>query len=133
MSYLAAYAGRRPTSVGRPRRGVRVDERTLLNRPQFDGGAHVRVFVEDTSGRKQRWRRHPPSPRIRLRIADCVNEIALEFCLESAELRENSLFKIDTLLGALGRFREALAAEADLYAQRSRSTPMRRKEDPCRT
>ena len=29
--------------------GVRVDECTLLNRPGFDGGAYVRVFVEDTS------------------------------------------------------------------------------------
>ena len=35
--------------VRRSRRGVRVDERTLLNHPEFDGGAFVRVFVEDTS------------------------------------------------------------------------------------
>ena len=133
MSYLAQYAGRRPTPAGSARRGVRVAERTLLNRPDFDGGAHVRVFVEDTSARKPRWRRHPPTPRIRLRIADCTNEISLEFSVESVELRENSLFKIETLLGALHRFRDALAAEADLYAQRSTSTSTRRKENPCRT
>jgi hypothetical protein len=91
MSYLVQHAQRRPTSAGRPRRGARVDERLVLNRPQFDGGAHVRVFVEDTSGRKRRLRRTPPAPRIRLRIADCANQIALEFSLESPELRENSL------------------------------------------
>jgi hypothetical protein len=132
MSYLAPYAARRP-SAGRPRRGVRLDERLRLNYPDFDGGAYVRVFVEDTSGRKLRWRRHPPVPRLRLRIADCTNEIALEFSVESAELRENSLHKIEMLIGALQRFHEAYAAEADLYAQRSTSTSMIRKEDPCRT
>ncbi len=120
MSYLTAHAGLRPFAR-RPRRGVRVDERTLLNRPELDGGAYVRVYVEDTSGwKRRRFRSAPPSPRLRLRIADCVNEIALEFAVESDELRENSLFKIDTLLAALGRFREALAAEAELYAERER-------------
>ncbi len=116
MSYLTQYAVSRPTS----RRGARVDERTLLNRPAFDGGAYVRVFVEDTSGRARRFRRPPPAPRLRLRVADCAHEVNLEFSVESAELRENALFKIDTLLGALGRFRDGLAAEAELYAERER-------------
>jgi hypothetical protein len=31
-----------------------------------------------------------------------------------AELRENSLFKVDTLIGALERFRRGLAAEVEL-------------------
>jgi hypothetical protein len=116
MSYLAQYAARRPTSVRRPRRGVRVDERTKLNHPQFCGGAYVRVFVEDTA--RKRFRRRPPEPRLRLRIADCENEINLEFSVESAARRENSLHKIDTLLAALHRFREGLADEAALYADR---------------
>lgn len=118
MSYLVQYAVRRPTSVGRARRGTRVDERLVLNRPKFDGGAYVRVFVEDTTGRKCRFRHTPPSPRLRLRVADCAHEVNLEFSVDSAELRENSLFKVDTLLGALTRFRDGLAAEAELQAQR---------------
>ena len=109
MTYLLNYA---------TRRGVRVDERTRLNRPGFYGDAHVRVFVEDTTGCN--WRRRPPEPRIRLRIADCTNRINLEFSLETPELRGNSLFKVDTLLGALHGFREALDAEAELYARRER-------------
>ncbi len=119
MSYLMKYAVSRPASVRPGRRGARVDERTLLNRPAFDGGAHVRVYVEDTSNRKLR-RRRLPSPCLKLRIADCVNEVNLEFSVDTAELRENSLHKIDTLLGALQRFREALAVEAELYARRER-------------
>ena len=126
MSYLLQHTVR-PTSAGRARRGPRVDERLVLNRPQFDGGAHVRVFVEDTSGRKRRFRRTPPVPRIRLRITDCDNQIALEFSVESPELRENSLHKIETLLGALRRFRDGLEAEAELYAARER-----RREDHTR-
>ena len=59
-----------------------------------------------------------PISRLRLRVADCAHEVNLEFSVDSAELRENALFKIDTLLGALGRFRDGLATEAELYAQR---------------
>jgi hypothetical protein len=118
MSYLLQYA-RRPASLRR-RRNARVDERARLNRDGFYGDAYVRVFVEDTSTRTRR-RGEPPSPRLRLRIADCANTINLEFDVQSPELRDNSLFKIDTLLAALNRFRDGLAAEAALYAERERA------------
>jgi hypothetical protein len=113
MSYLTQYAVARPS----PRRGARVDEHTVLNHPEFDGGAHVRAFVEDTSIRKLR-RRRLPSPRLKLRITDCTNQIHLEFSVDSPELRENSLHKIDTLIAALERFRAGLSAEAHLRALR---------------
>lgn len=115
MSYLLQHATRAPSSV------ARVDERTLLNLPDFDGGAFVRVFVEDTTGRRVRRFRKLPEPRLRLRVGDCSNEVYLEFSVGSAAARENSLRKADTLLGALHRFRDALEAEADLYAARERS------------
>ena len=111
MSYLSLYATRRPRA-----RGAGVNEKIPLNLPGFHGGAYVRVFVEDTTFRK--WRRRPPEPRIRLRIADCTNEISLWFEVNSQAARENSLHKIDALLGALQRFRAALDAEAELYAHR---------------
>jgi hypothetical protein len=112
MSYLLQYA-RRLDSKRRRTRRARVDEYALLNRPGFYGDAFVRVFVEDTSTRRR-------EPRLVLQVADCVNTIDLEFSLETAELRENSLFKVDTLLGALASFRDGLAAEAELAALRDR-------------
>jgi hypothetical protein len=115
MSYLTQHAVSRPAVLQRRRRGARVDERTLLNLPDFDGGAHVRVYVEDTSNRK---RRRLPSPRLKLRIADCFNKVNLEFSVDSAEQRENSLHKIETLIVALERFRAGLAAEAELREMR---------------
>ena len=115
MSYLTRFVTSRPARSQRA--GARVDERTLLNYPEFDGGAHVRVFVEDTSNRKVR-RRHLPDPRLKLRITDCCNEIHLEFSVETAELRANSLHKIETLIAALERFRAGLYAEAELRALR---------------
>jgi len=93
VSYLTSYAKR-----SSPVRGPGVDEKLALNLPGFHGGAYVRVFVEDTTFR--RWRRQPPEPRIRFRIADCSNEISLWFELDSPAARENSLYKIDALLGA---------------------------------
>jgi len=119
MSYLTLFARPRPTSVRPARRGARVDEETLLNLPEFNGGAHVRVFVEDTSAHHVR-RRRLPSPRLKLRIADCENEIQLEFSVNSADERENSLHKIDTLIAALERFRSGLQAEAALRIERER-------------
>ena len=120
MSYLAEHAWSRRSSARPGRTGVRLDERTQLNRPVFDGGAHVRAFVEDTSNRRIRGRRLP-SPRLKLRITDCTNRINLEFSVDSASARENSLNKIETLIAALGRFRRALAAEAELRAFRERT------------
>jgi hypothetical protein len=131
MSYLLQHATRRPFLARRSRRGVRLDERTLLNHPEFDGGAFVRVFVEDTSGR--RVRRRIPEPRLRLRIGDCTNEIYLEFGVETRARRENSFHKIDTLLRALLRFRDGLEAEADLYRERERARADKRKEARCAT
>jgi hypothetical protein len=121
MSYLLQYATRARSST------ARVDERTLLNLLDFDGGAYVRVFVEDTSNRKRRRLQPLPSPRLKLRIADCVNEIRLEFSVDSPEWRENSLHKIRTLVAALERFRVGLEAEAELRVQRERN-PMHREE-----
>jgi hypothetical protein len=119
MSYLTLHALRRPVSERPARPGARVDEETLLNFPDFDGGAHVRVFVEDTSARRVR-RRRIPSPRLKLRITDCTGEIHLEFSVDSADCRENSLHKIDTLIAALERFRSGLQAEAALREERER-------------
>jgi hypothetical protein len=121
MSYLAQYARRRPASVRPARRGTRVDERTLLNLPEFDGGAYVRVLVEDTSHHRLR-RRRVPTPRLKLRITDCANEVNLEFSVESAAYRENSLYKIDTLIAALERFQAGLVAEAELREVRERGS-----------
>jgi hypothetical protein len=116
MSYLLQYA-RRPDSIAPRAPAARVDEYARLNRPGLYGDAFVCVFVEDTTARRRRRNR---DPRLVLEIADCSNTINLEFSLETAQLRENSLFKVDALLGALHRFRDGLVAEAELAARRHR-------------
>lgn len=117
MSYLAQYA--LPDAAPRSRRGARVDLEIVLNRPEFDGGASVRAYVQDTS-RHAFARRRLPKPRLVLQISDCVSEINLEFSVCSYEARENSLHKIETLLDALAQFRAGLVAEAELRARRER-------------
>jgi len=112
MSYLLQYA-RRPDSITSRKPPARVDEWARLNRPGLYGDAFVRVFVEDTTrGRSDR------DPELVLQIADCTNTINLELSLETPQLRENSLYKVDTLLGRLRRFRDGLAAEAQLADER---------------
>jgi hypothetical protein len=128
MSYLAQHVLRRPVSAPP---GARVDERIVLNLADFDGGAHVRAFVENTSAQRVR-RRQIPSPRLKLRMADCENAIHLEFSVNSAAERENSLHKIDTLIASLERFRAGIEAEAALRRERERR-PRTRKEARCRT
>ena len=119
MLYLAQYLHRRTCAPVRPLRGARVEIETLLNRPGYHGDAYVRVLVEDTSQRRVRGDRIP-TPRFELDIADCTNTIQLEFDVSTAGDRENSLFKIATLIGALEQFRDGLVAEAELHAKRER-------------
>jgi hypothetical protein len=116
MSYLVQYLPRACAPV-RALRGARVDEQTQLNQPGYYAGAYVRVFVEDTSRRRIR-RGVIPSQRFALEVADCTNTIRLEFAVETDGYRENSLFKIATLIEALQRFEAGLQAEAELYADR---------------
>ena len=102
---------------------ARVDERHFLNLPGFHGGAYVRAYVEDTSGRGLVREEYSASlvnrePRLILEIADCDHRIALEFELYSAVRRMNSFHKIDTLIAALVAFRDGMAAEAELYRAR---------------
>ena len=114
MSYLLRFL--RPAVAVTRTPAARVDEYTRLNRPGFYGDAYVRVFVEDTSAR-----RGDGEPFVVLEIADCTNTINLEFAVHTPAFRENSLFKVDTLIGALQRFRDGLAAEVEL-AEQSAST-----------
>ncbi|HWT91587.1 MAG TPA: hypothetical protein VN238_01210 [Solirubrobacteraceae bacterium] len=106
LSYLSRFATRAPSA--------RVDERTRLNLPGYHGDASVRVYVEDTGGR-----RGDVEPRIRLKISDCDTRISLWFELDTPGDRRNALHKIATLLDALHRFEDALHAEAELAARRS--------------
>ncbi len=110
MTYLLQLL-RRPGSPVR-RGHTRVDEYARLNRPGLYGDAFIRVFVSDTT----RWRHET---EFLLQIADCMNTINVEFSVETAQLRDNSLFKADTLIETLVRFREALAAEAALAEHRA--------------
>ena len=115
MSYLLQYA-RRPDSVAPRSPAVRVDECTRLNRPVFTATRSC----ASSSRTPRRVVRRNRDPQLVLQIADCTNTINLEFSLETAQLRENSLFKVDTLLVRSQRFRDGLAAEAELAEQRRR-------------
>jgi len=105
---------------------ARVDVRRFLNLPGFHGGAYIVAYVEDTSEREVTKRDLfgcegayiNPQPRIILEIADCSERISLEFELHSELNVENSLHKVDVLVGALTEFRAGLIAEARLYRER---------------
>jgi hypothetical protein len=109
---------------------ARVNERTLLNLPGFHGGAYVYGYVEDTSQRaplrepycEDDCRCCPQNfePRMIFEIADCDRRISLRFDLDTAEGRDNSLHKLDTLVTALRVFREGLVAEFEPYDLRAR-------------
>jgi hypothetical protein len=106
---------------------ARVDVRRFLNLPGFHGGAYVVAYVEDTSDREitrrdlfgyESSRYVNPRPRIILEIADCSDRINLEVELHSEPALENSLHKIDVLLGALAESRTGLLEEARLHRGR---------------
>jgi hypothetical protein len=116
VSYLLQYT-RRPTRTRRRAHNARVDERLRLNRSDFDGGAEVGVRRGHLGEAVA-----PPSAVAAAQASDrrLRKPDHLEFAVESAELRDNSPYKIETLIAALTRFRDALVAEAELYAVRER-------------
>jgi hypothetical protein len=118
VSYLANYTTRRLAEFEALSNGVRLNLRRMLNLAGHHGSAEIRAFIEDTTCR--RWKRRPPEPKIRLSISDCANVIWLAFEVDSPERRTNSLHKADMLIDVLTRFRDALAAECELYELRCR-------------
>lgn len=56
-------------------------------------------------------------PNYKLEISDCHDRIQLEFDFETEAERQNSLLKLDTLIGALRVFRAGVEAE---YERRER-------------
>lgn len=97
----------------------RVRIRKFLNKPGFHAGAYVLAEVEDSRKHKKgkhRW----PYVHVDLTLADCSRVVSFDFDLSSARQRANSLHKINVLVDSLTQFRDALRAEADLAAERSR-------------
>jgi len=112
---------------------ARVNARSFLNLPGFHDGAYVMAYVEDTSERgleKDEYSKKPynPRPRIILEIADCSENINLEFDVNSDLQVLNSLHKVDELLSALSEFREGLVEEADEYKRREKKLKKKLKK-----
>lgn len=92
--------------------------RQFLNRPGHHGKAAIIASVEDTSRLNPEELRYPRPPAIYLNISDCSRHVTLAFEVNTRDEQANSMYKINTLLGALVRFRDALVAEIQLYNQR---------------
>ena len=108
---------------------TRVCVRRFLNRPGFHAGAYVLAEVQDTSEKKlqlKEGRLCNPEPHLKLELADCSRRIDFEFDIDTPEDVRNSLHKLDTLTGAIERFRAGLLEEAALYRKRERER--RRRE-----
>jgi hypothetical protein len=103
--------------------------RALLNRPGFHSTGAVVAEIEDTRGwRKGRDRDGKKitadswiTPEVSLQISDCTRSIAMCIDFETEADRENSLYKVDTLIDALERFRAALADEQERFVKRRRA------------
>jgi hypothetical protein len=89
--------------------------RQFLNRPGHHGRASVIASVEDSSRTAKDELRYNRLPDIYLNISDCSKSCTLTFSIRTRGEQKNSLYKIDTLVSALTKFRDALVAEIDLY------------------
>src|SRR5688572_26103373 len=94
---------------------ARVNERTLLNLLGFHERAYVFVYVEDTTERGLQYGEYCEpgclcgcvdnyEPRTKLEISDCDRRVSLGFDVDSAGYRENSLYKLDTLIARFASF-----------------------------
>jgi hypothetical protein len=86
-----------------------------------DGEVRGRPIGETRKGEKQddaddlRWEVEPEST---FQIANCDRSIAFEIDWQTPSERANTLHKLDTMVGVLTEFRDAVADEQRLYAER---------------
>lgn len=77
--------------------------REFLNRPAFEGGGHILAQVPTREGGRGGYR-----STATLTIADCSDSITLDFYTGTEGSVENTLHKLDTLIGTLQDFRAAV-------------------------
>ena len=120
---------------------ARVDERTFLNLPGFrNGNAFVYVYVEDTSAREPMYGEYctdecptcPTNfePRMILEVCDGDDVASFGFDVDTPRGRENSLYKLDSLIAALRVFRTGFVAEFAPYDRREREIEELKENDP---
>ena len=95
--------------------------RRFLNYPRHFYGAYVIAVVGDTSTCRKSGCDHLWCGDIQLRISDCDRVCSLDFDLDSAAARRNSLHKVTVLIETLIRFREALEIEAERAVEYERA------------
>lgn len=102
-----------------------VQERTFLNKTP-GMRAYVIGVVEDTRDipdcHEDGWK----WGQIELKIADCFEEISLEFNMSTRDDRENSLYKIRKLAEVIDSMRIAIEIEADSIEAREAIKPLLR-------
>jgi hypothetical protein len=94
-----------------------VERREFLNK--FSNlRAYVIAIVEDAREKHVCCKDPEEWHEISLRIADCSREIDLYFDLSTVEERENSLYKIRTLVEVMTEFKRAIEIEAEVINAR---------------
>ena len=94
-----------------------VERREFLNK--FSNlRAYVIAIVEDAREKHVCCKDSDEWQEISLRIADCNKEIELYFDLDSVEERENSLYKIRTLVEVMTEFKQAIESEVEVINAR---------------
>ena len=94
-----------------------VERREFLNK--FSNlRAYIIAIVEDAREKHVCCKESDTWQDISLKIADCNDEIELYFDLSSVEERENSLYKIRTLVEVMTEFKRAIEIEAEVINAR---------------
>jgi hypothetical protein len=100
-----------------------IRERAFLNK-KTDMRAYIIGIVEDTRDYADvcedgwRW------GSIELKLADCYDEVSFEFCMNTREERENSLYKIRKIAEIVNAVRQAIEIEADSIENREAIMPL---------
>jgi hypothetical protein len=106
--------------------GMRFYVREFLNKPHNYAGAYVLLSVRDSSLAKDddhAW------TEIGCEIADCNERIHLQFDLDSAKDRSNSIAKADMLVRVFTEFAAAMRLEAVVAAEREKRVAKRRAQE----
>jgi hypothetical protein len=111
---------------------TRLSVRRFLNNPGHQSGAYILIYVEDSDTEEYEAYQQGSDgffdPEITLELKDCDRAISFEFQLGTESNRENSMFKVNTLIYALLKLRKAIKAESRLAERRERELRERQEK-----
>lgn len=85
--------------------------REFLNKPGFHSGSNIYCSISQEFYSSKCDSKYPDYLEVEFNIFDCSRAITLTFDTDNKEDRENSIYKVNTMIDVLTKFRDGMITE----------------------